>query len=86
MTREELLAIEICKIARESKEYVDIMVAADALQEAGDIRTNAIRNHAKCCARGYNIIKWIANRYHIIKDMSEFYNEQITHADTWDCI
>lgn len=71
MTREELLAIEICKIARESKEYADIMVAADALEDVGDIRAIAIRNHAKCCSRGLNIINFIARNKKFTKSLSE---------------
>lgn len=93
MTHEEVRAIQICEIVRESKEYTDIMVAADALEEAGDIRAIAIRNHAKCCLRALIIINVIAEYKEFRRSIAELDSvkskiytvENCPKPENWPC-
>jgi hypothetical protein len=39
-----------------------LYVFADSLEEAGDIRAPAVRNHATCCPRGYHLVANIATK------------------------
>jgi hypothetical protein len=65
-------AVEICKIAAETEDEIDIQVAADALEELGDIRGPIIRAHLKCCYRSINIIIHFINYRTIFLDTEHF--------------
>jgi hypothetical protein len=65
-------AVEICKIAAETEDEIDMQVAADALEELGDIRGPIIRAHLKCCYRAINIIIHFINYRMIFSDTKHF--------------
>lgn len=65
-------AVEICKLAAETQDEIDMQVAADVLEELGDIRGPIIRAHLNCCFRGINIIIHFINYRTIFLDTKHF--------------
>jgi hypothetical protein len=47
--------VECAREAYASRDKIDILLLADMMAEEGDIRHNAVRNHAGCCFRGRGI-------------------------------
>lgn len=65
-------ALEICRLAAETEDEIDMQVAADTLEELGDIRGSIIREHLKCCYRAINIIRHFINCRTIFLDTKHF--------------
>lgn len=65
-------ALEICRLAAETEDEIDMQVAADTLEELGDIRGSIIREHLKCCYRAINIIRHFINYRTIFLDTRYF--------------
>jgi hypothetical protein len=65
-------AVEICRLAVQTEDEIDMQVAADALEELGDIRGPMIRSHLKCCFRGINIIMHFLNYRTIFLNEKDF--------------
>jgi hypothetical protein len=65
-------AVEICRLAAQTEDEIDMQVAADALEELGDIRGPIIRAHLNCCYRGINIIIHFINYRTIFLNQKDF--------------
>jgi hypothetical protein len=70
---------ECASEACSSKDRVLLLMLADMMAEEGDIRHNAVRNHAGCCARGWGIATNLAFEHKIYTELPPF----LSHPDTW---